>query len=176
MRNAADHQQRINNKSATLPSSMKPPSSHTIRIPPPRHTRKPIPSSPDHYYITPVPSSSSRGMGHLPTSVGTRPTHPHHSPSLLPPYTMSCLDVSNSQYKTPVNISRTGPTTLPHDYSEPFHWLAVTDTPPTSTSAHDHQYTIIPNCNDKRTRLHSECKTQYHIKWNLQLCSIYLIL
>lgn len=109
-------------KSATLPNGTH--AAHTIRIPPPRHRRKfqPLPS-PDH--IAPLAFASG---------------FPPPRSSL--PHTMSSIDCSSAtspttlqQRKTAVNISRTGPTTLPHDYSEPFHWLTGAEDPYSTVKA-----------------------------------------
>ena len=128
-------------KSSTLPGkrpSRHPPPSppgptaHTVRIPPPRHskrTRLPLPSPTDHlsHYSS---TNQIQFMYHS-------PEHHTPAPSLLPaaPYipshAMSTIDMTNGssattqlvQRKTAVNISRTGPSTLPHDYCEPFAWL-----------------------------------------------------
>lgn len=125
-------------KSSTLPGkrpSRHPPlpppgpTAHTVRIPPPRHskrTRLPLPSPTDH-------------INHSSHYSSTNQIHEHHitRPSLLPhaarymPHAMSTIDITaatgssatTQQRKTAVNISRTGPSTLPHDYSEPFTWL-----------------------------------------------------
>ena len=148
-----DHDQPpVNNKSATLPTGIKPPSSHTIRIPPPRHTRKPIPLSPDHYTSpTSTALSSIRCSRHTgnASAGSSNQQHCYYPPLPSPlPHTMSSIDFNNSQYKTPVNISKTGPTTLPHEYSEPFHWL---------TTDYHHYTSILPG-KGRRTRLCSECK------------------
>lgn len=128
-------------KSATLPSGVRvarpappPPVNHTIRIPPPRHSRK------------------------LPLSSPASPVHSHrhggpqfHSYLQPLPHTVSSLDCSvttptASQHKTAINISRTGPSTLPYEYSQ---WVPSSDQKDNGTNNHyssipprptDHQY------------------------------------
>ena len=104
-------------KCATLPLSCSSvPAFHTIRIPPPRHTRRQPPPLPTH------PEAIQRQF-----------------PPRVLPHTMSTIDFhSSQQHKAPVNISPTGPKSVPHDYSEPYHWLVSQDDP---------YSTVSPPCN-----------------------------
>lgn len=143
-------------KSATLPSGIRvsrpappPPVNHTIRIPPPRHSRK-----------LPLPLSSPASPIH----------HNFGFPNSRPlPHTLSTLDCSitsptlpsASQHKTAINISRTGPSTLPYDYSEPLHWLQQRDS---DNCGNDNPtYSSIP---PKSLLDHHHCGGPHRSAWN----------